>query len=133
MQRYDGPQEAAEVHDEERVVRRARKAGGEGRVREVGEEVERVLEEIHDLVVHGRGAAGDVDEIALHVREPRGEPPQRRELLRDARRERRRRRVLDIAQQVLDADLLRLLRLDRRRRMQERLARFRAVLRCIDT
>jgi hypothetical protein len=132
MQRNDGPQKAAKVHDEERVVRGARKASREDGVSEVGEEIKRVLEEIDDLVVYGRAAiviARNIDEVALHVREARREPTQRSELLRHARRERRRSRVLDITQQMLDADLLRLFRLDRRRRVQERLARFRPILR----
>lgn len=128
MQRNNGSQEAAEVHDKQRVVCAARKAHREGWVSQVRQQVERVLEEVDDLVVYGHHPARDVGEVALDVGQTGGQTAQGRQLFRDARPEGGRRRVLDVAQEVLDADLFCLFRLDGRWRMEERFACFRAIL-----
>jgi hypothetical protein len=67
MQRDNSSQEAAEINDEQRVVRAARKANSKSWVSQVGQQIERVLEEVDDLVVHGHRSVRDVDEISLDV------------------------------------------------------------------
>lgn len=136
MQRDDGADKRRKVHDEELVVGRDGEwplgalralAGVLGRV-QVREQVEDVLEVVDDLVVDRQCALDDALEVLLDLRQPALHPAQRRELVRDARRQRADGKVLDVAQEVLDSDLLSLLGLDRRRDVDERLLRRRAVL-----
>ena len=128
MQRDHGAQETAEVDDEQLVVRARGEAARQRGVAEVREEVERVLEVVHDLVVHGHRARGDVGEVLLDVGDARLQAAEGGELLGDARRERRGGGVFDVAQEVLDANFLGFFGLDGGRRVEECRASFCAVL-----
>jgi hypothetical protein len=70
----------------------------------------------------------DVDEISLDIRNTGGEAAEGGELLRDARSERRRGRVFDVAQEMLDADLFCFFCIDGRWCMEECFACFCAIL-----
>jgi hypothetical protein len=77
---------------------------------DVGQQIEDVLQVVDDLMIHDELARDHKLEVFPDLDEPRLQAAQRRELRRDARRERAdRRRVANVAQQVLDADLLGLL------------------------
>ena len=65
------------------------------------------------MVVHGHLARGDVGEVVLDVGKAGLETAQRGELFGDARGEGGRGRVFDVAQEVLDANLLRFFCFDR--------------------
>ena len=80
--------------------------------REVREQVEHVLEVAQDGVVDGQLAVEDLLEVCLDVAEAEVQALQGLELVGDAGREGADGHVADVAQQVLDADLLGLLGLD---------------------
>jgi hypothetical protein len=129
VKRNDSADERGKVHDEKLVVRARSETPRCRRIREVREQVQRVLQVIHDWVVHRQSAVRDLREVALEVLQACAEPTQRRELLCDARAERLCCALRDVAQEVLDTDLLRLLRLDGGRTMKEGFADFGAILR----
>ena len=80
------------------------------------------------MVVDRHLPGGNIEEVGLDVAEAGLEAAEGRELLRDTRRECGGSGDFDVAQEVLDADLLGLFGLDRGGDVQEGLARLRAVL-----
>jgi hypothetical protein len=72
----------------------------------VGQQAKHVLQVRVDVVVERQPAVDDGAQVRAHLAELALEPAQRLQLGRHVGRERRRRRVLDVAQQVLGADLL---------------------------
>ena len=99
------PDEGGGVHDEHLVVRVDVHRLDKVRVREVGQEVEDVLQLVGDLLVEGELAVDDLLQVLSHLLELDAEALQAQQLVGDPLRERAHRRVLDVPQQVLHAHL----------------------------
>ena len=128
MQRNHCPQQCAQVHHQQLVIRARRKALRQPRITQIREEIERILQVVNDLVVHGQRARGHVKEVAVDVPQPKLESLQRCQLLAHTCRERGRRRVFNVPQEMLDADFFGFFGFDRGGDVQKCLACLRAVL-----
>lgn len=140
MQGNDGADERRQVHDQQLIIGRhrerpfhpsavlalSRRSGGI----EVGQQVEHVLQVVHDLVIDGQLALDDLLEVLFDLEQAGTQSPQGGELVRHAGREgtpggER----LDVAEEVFDADLFGFFGFDRGRDVHKRLLRRGAVLR----
>lgn len=114
MQGDDGADKGREVDDQQSVVGGGRERtldargshAAELRRLEVREQVEHVLEVVNHLMIHGQLALDDRGEVVLDLEQARLEPREGRQLGGDARGERPDGEGRDVAQEVLDSDLL---------------------------
>lgn len=67
MQRDNGTEKTAQIHYQQLIVRAGGEALRRNGIREIGKEIERVLEMIYNLMVHGHGTSGDVGQVFLNV------------------------------------------------------------------
>mmetsp|Transcript_9311 Transcript_9311/g.27349 ORF Transcript_9311/g.27349 Transcript_9311/m.27349 type:complete len:328 (-) Transcript_9311:327-1310(-) len=128
VQRDDGADERRDVHDEVQVVGLDHHRAHHVLDVQVRQQVEDGLQVVHDLVVHGHAPRDDVLEVGLHLLEALREALERRDLLLHLVREGGDARVVDVAQQVLHAHLLGLLRPDGGRDVPEGAAHLLAIL-----
>ena len=68
MKSNNRPQQTAQIHDQHLIVRTRCKALCQYRIREVRQEIERVLQVIYDLVVNRHFTCGDFHEVFLNIR-----------------------------------------------------------------
>lgn len=128
MQRNDRPHQTTHINHQQLIVRLARKRPRQTLLPQIRQQIQRVLQTIHDRVVHRHRPRRDVGEVPLNVGDARFEAAERGELRAHPGGERRRRGVFDVAEEVLDADFFGFFGFDRGRGVEERFPRFGAVL-----